>query len=300
VSLISKDTTFSLDNVVSNICMRHNVDGRTDAVLGIIRHRRTKARRGPPKCGNQFQTDKLPFAKGHVIALELGGSDHEFNVVPQFECWQGHANGEWRQMEKDLTSPQYNGGVMLVTIRYGRTGFAESPEDALDSFIDDRLRPWTDPRIPDGFTVRVWVGNATNPSAINTDADFLAAITTLGGVRSVFEKTFDLGTALPEPDRTMYIVQEAITIMENKHKKLKRTNSFVSFMLEPDTAKEIREELKEVKGVLPNEAASQQMYPIMYAAQAAVTGPKVIGRIKKRKADRLATVDEKDIGLPRK
>jgi len=74
--MIKIDNTFKLHNVQSNIIMKVDSQFNTLAVLGVINSRpTTEDREDPPKCGNGFQTADLPFAKGHVIALELGGSD---------------------------------------------------------------------------------------------------------------------------------------------------------------------------------------------------------------------------------
>ena len=85
------------------MCMKYS-GNTTSSVIAIIKTRTkvSKNRKGPPACGNGFETAYLAFAKGHIIALELGGSDDQFNVVPQFEDWQGKANGEWRQMEVEV------------------------------------------------------------------------------------------------------------------------------------------------------------------------------------------------------
>jgi uncharacterized protein DUF4157/DNA/RNA non-specific endonuclease len=54
-----------------------------------------------PETGeNARNTGIVDAHKGHIMALELGGPDIPENIVPQFANWQ--ANGEWRQLEKDL------------------------------------------------------------------------------------------------------------------------------------------------------------------------------------------------------
>lgn len=50
----------------------------------------------------QRNTGVIDAQKGHIMALELGGPDEAFNIVPQWANWQ--ANGAWRQMEKDILS----------------------------------------------------------------------------------------------------------------------------------------------------------------------------------------------------
>jgi hypothetical protein len=44
------------------------------------------------------QTGLCGAHKGHIMALELGGPDLPWNIVPQWGNWQ--ANGEWRQAER--------------------------------------------------------------------------------------------------------------------------------------------------------------------------------------------------------
>lgn len=95
------DSKFMLNGVVSHYCLKV-VGNKTVAALARIKKRSTSKREAPPVCRNGFATAGLPFAKGHVIALELSGSDEAHNVVPQFEDWQGKQNGAWRQMEVDL------------------------------------------------------------------------------------------------------------------------------------------------------------------------------------------------------
>jgi hypothetical protein len=47
-----------------------------------------------------YNNGAVDVAKGHVMALELGGPDIPENIVPQWAMWQG--SGEWREMEREV------------------------------------------------------------------------------------------------------------------------------------------------------------------------------------------------------
>lgn len=81
-------------------------------------------------------------------------------------------------MEIDLRGPTYNGDLMLVEVRYERTGAAEEHAFAVSAFLGNRIRDWTDPRIPCSFRVRVWA--AVNPTGIiRNDTDFQECVRAL-------------------------------------------------------------------------------------------------------------------------
>jgi len=298
--MIARDFDFTLSGVQSKLCMKYDAGkSRTEAALCLVQHRKTSNRKGPPDCCNGFETAYLPFAKGHIIALELGGSDHKYNVVPQFEDWQGKPNGEWRQMELDLTAKTYAGHLMLVTVSYGRSGSEESHDDAFDAFQTDRIRDWHDPRIPDAFQIRVWAGNGALLDGIKTDGDFDAAVKKLElGKPAAYSRSFALGKGMPQPDRGMYINQHALTVTEALHTSMKRSESLISFLLEPGTMNSVRKEVESLAGVEATEALGLQAFPIMHAYQKGVSGPKIVQRIKKRKLAGMSTADDDDIGLP--
>jgi hypothetical protein len=268
--MIQKDTSFSFRGVTSSFCMKY-AGTTTQAVLATIRPRTTAGRPPPPNCGNGFDTSYLPFAKGHVIALELGGSDEPFNVVPQFEDWQGKLNGAWRQMEVALGA--YPAHVMLVEIGYNRPGPNETHEQAVAAFVDDRLRDWLDKRIPDVFRVRVWK-SAESPAAIDGDTAFDAMIGRLEKAVPVHESVFNLGTALPEPDRSMYVNQAALQTAMDLWDEDAFPN-FTGFMLQPGTVGDVRADLLALPGIVPTEASNVQALPIMLAYQKGLTAPKI-------------------------
>ncbi len=85
-------------------------------VIGKVIPTPTKGRPNAPEpaCGVAVSTSKsgvsyhwgglerneglADMQKGHIMALELGGPDHPFNIVPQWAMWQ--SNGDWREFEK--------------------------------------------------------------------------------------------------------------------------------------------------------------------------------------------------------
>lgn len=280
--MIHEESTFILDGVTSSLRMKSGAGNTTLAVLAVIRHRKTSKRKGPPSCGNGFDTAYLPFAKGHVIALELGGSDNQYNVVPQFEDWQGKANGAWRQMEIELSAKQFAGHTMLVEMKYERAGIEEDNDTALSGFQADRFRDWTDPRIPSSFHVRAWK-SATGLHAIDDDGKFDAAVVALNKGVTSYSKVFDLGVAMPEPDRGMYVNQAALTVAQSQYGSLKRSESFVSFMLEPGVMAKVRTQVGKTQGVRATEAQGMQAFPIMFAFQKGVSEPKIRKKILARK-----------------
>ena len=325
------DNTFNLNGTVSNFCMR--IAGTTTtAVLARIRVRPTAERAGPPACGNGFDTARLAFAKGHVIALELGGSDHPANVVPQFEHWQGKANGAWRQMEIALKA--YKDHVMLVEIAYGRTGGEQDHDTMLAAFVADRLMDWTDSRIPDGFKVYIWNDKTRDPDKIADENAFNLEIIRLKTLHPVFTKDFALGNAMPEPDRGGYVVQTGITIFnglyeaylgggsddkggEEKELKsnsnassssspspsptLQRKLSKASFLLQKQAIEDIRSRLKVTDSVTQTEAAGLQLLPVIRGMQWIT--PKALetkrSALKRTRPD-LAIVGKKDLADPKK
>ena len=295
---IKRDNAFTLSGVTSNFCMKYTGDNFTRSVLGRINIRPTKNRNSPPKCGNGFATDRLAFAKGHVMALELGGSDDQYNVVPQFEHWQGKPNGEWRQLEEHLRAT-FAGKLMLVEMTYTRGGGRQSYENMLDAFVMNRLIDWTDERIPDGFTVRVW-DDPLDPSAINTDndTDFDSKVAALKVKAPVFSHTLTLGNTMPEPDRNMYIYQTAIdvtlSLRETKKYQLKKSLSDVTFMLLPDTIGDVRNGMATQPGVTPVEAKGIQLCPLITQIQA-ITPAKIKAKRKQRVLEGMDVVSEDEI-----
>lgn len=68
-------------------------------VWGIVDPRATGDRKNPPKI-DIFDTSDSFFDIGHLMALEVGGGDHQANFIPQFREQNQHA--EWKRMESEL------------------------------------------------------------------------------------------------------------------------------------------------------------------------------------------------------
>jgi hypothetical protein len=285
---------FSFKNVQSNMCMRYE-DGNTTSVLAVIQPRGTTAgRKGPPECCNGFNTSGLPFAKGHIIALEIGGSDDPYNIVPQFEKWQGEQGSPWRNMEIELSDWLFKGQIMRVDIEYGRSGAEEPHSHAVKEFKANRIRNWQDPRIPSKFSI--WVYDIDlNLAAINTDVEFNQAIATLSGKGWSYFDTFDLGEKMPEPDRSYYVTQFGLDIALDNWDEDEM--SFASYLLEPGVIDDIRDGLDEMEGVTPTEAQGMQVFPILYAGQRGVTKPKIRKKVVGRKKLGRKTVEDWKIGI---
>jgi hypothetical protein len=295
--MLKKNDTFKLNGVTSCLRMKCEEDGTPTAVLGVVRTRPTTNRASPPTCGSGYRTDRLAFAKGHLIALELGVDD-QWNVVPQFEHCQGKPNGDWRIMEITLKNQlaTITGAAMLVEAGYDRIGLEEDYEVALAAFEDNRLRSWHDPRIPDLFKVRVWTGEHDDlVQKIGDDSTFAAAVTKLKNQKTYYDIEFYLGTAMPEPDRSMYEVQVAITEAKDMHAELNRTDSFASFMIDEGTVAELRNRLKEHMD--PVRAQGMQAFPILKDAQAGMSESKLRKKATKRLDDGLNLATEEELGF---
>lgn len=172
-------------------------------LVGEIHRQPTGGRDNPPDCISGFDTAYTPFAKGHIMALELGGADVSANIVPQYGMWQGMANGPWRMVEHAIGS-----GVaesMVVLLDYGVV--AQSYMALSIRFRGgDKLFHWTDPRIPVRF--RVWTTALVNvqPYLSASDADKPAAAEALTGALGA--PTYDLAVnGMPDVDRTYWRTQ---------------------------------------------------------------------------------------------
>jgi hypothetical protein len=87
---------------------------RPTNLRGMVEPRATTGRRPAPeppsyKVGMKLKevgtkpsknTGMVDAQKGHIMALELGGPDLPWNIVPQWANWQ--ANGEWRRAEREV------------------------------------------------------------------------------------------------------------------------------------------------------------------------------------------------------
>ncbi|WP_102226417.1 DNA/RNA non-specific endonuclease [Acidimangrovimonas sediminis] len=93
------------------------------SVEGKLKACVTTGRASAPDSAGGADIKYKPEDRGHVIALELGGVDHPFNIVPQLRFWQ--QTGDWRKMEREIlklikTSKADWSHSMQVELEYGR------------------------------------------------------------------------------------------------------------------------------------------------------------------------------------
>lgn len=128
-------------------------------VAGLIQVVSTKDRETPFAPYSGFICGDSPYAKGHIMALELSGPDIPENIVPQFGQWQGV--GDWRKMEV-LAAQNYNAHFFTVCLDYEFTGldrntFADPWEKGTGE-----IEAWKLKVIPSRFRVRVLDFNSTH------------------------------------------------------------------------------------------------------------------------------------------
>jgi len=189
----------------------------------------------------------------------------------------------------------YRDHIMLVEMGYGRPGPNETHDQAVEAFDDDRLRDWLDSRIPDSFRVRVW-NSTEDPSTIKSSGEFAAMVTRLALAVPAYENTLALGTALPEPDRSMYVNQTALNVAMDLWDEDKFPD-FTDFMLQPKTVPKVRTDLQQVPGVTATES-NVHAFPIMFAYQRGLTAPKVRRRLVTMDNKGLKRASSDLIGLP--
>lgn len=119
-------------------------------LVGVIHRQNTRGRDIPPDCISGFETDFTPFAKGHIMALELGGWDGSPNIVPQYGMWQGLRTGQWRIMEVEMNESAAE--AMVVQLDYDEVADTYA-EQSRQFRSGKKLLDWTDPRIPVRFDV---------------------------------------------------------------------------------------------------------------------------------------------------
>lgn len=196
-----------------NNCFMHTTDNAgviyINTMVGVIHRQSSKGRKTPPPpCRNGFDCGGTSFAYGHVMALELGGVDATDNIVPQYGQWQGDPRGAWRRMEVaiEAASPLTH-QVMVVALEYAAVAETYAAQKQL--FADgDKLRHWTDPRIPTRFQVWVttanWVAGQVKMAEylaandLGKDAHIGALMVALRGTPPMFDEAI---TAMPGIDR---------------------------------------------------------------------------------------------------
>jgi hypothetical protein len=153
-------------------------DNLPHAVFGRIAVTPTSGRENPPGPLSGFVCDRTPFAKGHIMALELGGPDISANIVPQYGLWQG--NGEWRTMETTLAA-EHNSHLFAARLFYN---FASN--DYTGQFqrcSKGEVFDWNHRYIPTRIDVYVLDAQAASHPAV-------AGLTTALSAPSVNEKAF--------------------------------------------------------------------------------------------------------------
>jgi len=219
---------------IQDNCFIHTVDvgGKSTAkhVVGLIVRQDTKDRPSPPDCLSEFDTAYTPFAKGHVMALELGGCDISANIVPQYGQWQGNARGAWRAMEVALANAGMGSDIFIADVDYGAGPFVNTHQAQLSSFNSgDKLGHWVEPRIPTRF--RVWsvahnwsAGGVAITDYFGADDDgkdgmIAALIAALPDGQKVFDGTID---AMPAIDREYWRGQMMMSFAHGEHYRYKK------------------------------------------------------------------------------
>lgn len=192
------------------------------------------------------------------MALELGGSNSPFNIVPQFKHWQ--ETGAWRIMENKLKA--HNGLIMKVEVRHDRTGAEKSRDELLGDWINSQLMSWLDPRIPNFFDVKVYNASFSPTQEIKTYDQYINALTNLNSVTDVFHADFDLGDQLPDEDHEHVLNSIAVDIFDQLWEDAVTESGLMTpmrFMAQPTTADLVRKKLLEIENVTAPEATGFQM-----------------------------------------
>ena len=135
-----------------------NAKATATQLVGVIHRQETRGRDNPPPCLSEFETFATPFARGHIMALELGGPDISANIVPQYGQWQGNEQGDWRKMEVKIRY-ETDDDVFIADLTYTTETFGTTYEDQKLNFENgNKLFHWQDTRIPVRF--RVWTVKA--------------------------------------------------------------------------------------------------------------------------------------------
>jgi hypothetical protein len=154
-----------------------DLQSRPVSLVGKITVQATTDRPSPPASISGFNTDNTPFAKGHIMALELGGPDVSENIVPQYERWQG--GHDWRNMETRVRDHSIAGssfGIFIVQLLYGNS--TDTRATSYKNFNNSEfLTPWNDYRIPTEYRVWLYDSRTTSGSALNGLFD--ASVTTI-------------------------------------------------------------------------------------------------------------------------
>lgn len=214
----------------SHDCYIHTVTigGQDTAqyLVGRIVRQGTGDRLSPPRCLSGFDTDNTPFARGHVMALELGGCDDtsvvngvrlSANIVPQYENWQGVRPGAWREMEVAVGAGAAD--VFIARLTYQPGPFAQTyGQQKADWNASNRLLHWLHPLIPRRFEIWALANNwaaggqtvaayfaANGPGKDAMVAGLVAAVAADAVNPPVFDAVVD---AMPPTDRALWRIRQ--------------------------------------------------------------------------------------------
>jgi hypothetical protein len=191
-------------------------------MFGRIERQGTDIRTTPPDCNSGFDTADTPFAKGHVMALELGGCDQSFNIVPQYEAWQSY--GEWRKMETAVHA-DHALQSLVIRLTYDHHGTAATYLLEKQQFAagPDRLFAWTDSRIPTRF--EVWALPTANPGGYFALADDNARAHAADAICSGLGARYRDFTivAMPDEDRLTWRRRQVRAYVRARHEVHKTT-----------------------------------------------------------------------------
>lgn len=172
------------------------VGANTVGLLGRIQCRPTNDRDNPPQPANGFNTAGTPFGNGHLLALNLGGTDDTRNLVPQWEQWQ--QTGTWRQIEVNCVV--FDGELFRCDVEYDGAAL-DKHAILLAGMATDPLQVWTDPRLPTAFRVRVYKHDTAALNALHGNErayDWMA--TTLDSMRPLFDSNVLAHQDMPPED----------------------------------------------------------------------------------------------------
>ena len=179
-------------------------------------HRQDAAGRAtpPPDCVSGFDTAGTPFAKGHIMAVELGGWDDSNNIVPQYEKWQALPNGAWRAMEIAIFQ---DGSKNSMIVRMTYANVVDNHAALRLQFQGgDTLSHWQDPRIPVRFEVWALAGNDPGGYFGLDDAGKLAGAGALLGALGPPGYDFQIN-AMPDIDRRFWKITAVRGIVGRKY-----------------------------------------------------------------------------------
>jgi hypothetical protein len=184
-------------------------------LVGEIFPQSSQGRESPPGCYCGFETLGTAFARGHMMALELGGCDDSENIVPQYGQWQGNQNGAWRKMEKAVyeanPTNRTEQQVMVVVVDYPVCPMIDDGV-RLAFAMGQKLLHFVDPRIPNRFKVwrlpKSWSSGSVSFAGFFGAADksklFEPLFKALGAVATAFDETI---TEMPAIDRDYWKAQ---------------------------------------------------------------------------------------------